>query len=202
MQFQVDHSANFYCVIKSIESLLLTLKSVHITDNVSCYISGEGIILTVEHSRSVKAVAYILRGSFQTFRIRDDVVMPIFGLSINSLIDSITAVMPLSFGPYESKPVENIIKLGDESDYCEMTYDGAGSLLGLRRSIKETNQFVQCTIVPFEREEESEELKFDETQDPVQLIVIPVNTKLLTLIVLTKFWYNARQNGLKMPWKT
>lgn len=71
-----------------------------------------------------------------------------------------------------------------------------------RRSIKETNQFVQCTIVPFEREEESEELKFDETQDPVQLIVIPVNTKLLTLIVLTKFWYNARQNGLKMPWKT
>jgi hypothetical protein len=30
-------------------------------------------------------------------------------------------------------------------------------------------------MIPFEPEEESEELKFDDSQDPIQRIVMPVN---------------------------
>lgn len=58
--------------------------------------------------------------------------MPAFGLSINSLIDSFTAVMPLSNAPFEFKPIEILTNHNDEANFCELTYGGTGTLLGLR----------------------------------------------------------------------
>lgn len=58
--------------------------------------------------------------------------MSAFGLSIDTLTDSFTSVMPHTNTPFEVKPIESTLKSSDESNYCEITYDGTGSLLGLR----------------------------------------------------------------------
>ncbi|GAA5809586.1 hypothetical protein MFLAVUS_002997 [Mucor flavus] len=166
MQFEVNEEVKFYGVIRNVDNLLSILKAVNITESSSCFIHEDGVVITSEKSRVVKAVAYIKSNLFHIYNIRENIEMSAFGISIDTLSSCFSCVMPkVAFDPK--------LTFDNEFNYCEITYDGTGSLFGIRRTSKDKNGHVACNILPFEPEEESDDLKFTDTQDNLQKIVLP-----------------------------
>lgn len=90
------------------------------------------MVFTVEQSRAVKAIAYVKSSLFHVYNIKDTEAMSAFGLSIDTLADGFSSVMPQTNKTQEFKPVVSVLNFTDKCNHCEITYDGTGSLLGLR----------------------------------------------------------------------
>ena len=87
------------------------------------------------------------------------------------LIDCLRLAIP---SPLSS--TNAITPIDTNFDYCEITYDGIGSPLVLRRTTKDHSQKTNCDLIPFEPEEESVELSFHDTaQGTPQRIILKVN---------------------------
>ncbi|KAI8640172.1 Rad1/Rec1/Rad17 [Parasitella parasitica] len=158
MDYTVDDTVLFYGVIKNIKHVLKLIKTLDIKNVISMYIHDEGIILSVEDQRSVKAIAYFKLHLFHLFNFKQDAIIPAFGLPVDVLSNGLRIMLPAA---------ETINVLQGSNDYCEVTYDGTGSYLTLRRLIREPNtqqhQTMKCELIPFEPEEESTQLQFEDS---------------------------------------
>ncbi|KAG2232075.1 Rad1/Rec1/Rad17 [Thamnidium elegans] len=174
MQFEVNEEVKFYGVIQNVDNLLSILKAVNITENSSCFIHEDGVVITSEKARIVKAVAYIKSNLFHIYNIKENIEMSAFGMSIDTLNSCFSCVMPkVASQLHYNKSLEPKLTFDNDSNYCEITYDGTGSLFGVRRTSKDKYEHVTCNMLPFEPEEESDDLKFSDTQDTPQKIVLP-----------------------------
>ncbi|GAA5801396.1 hypothetical protein HPULCUR_006842, partial [Helicostylum pulchrum] len=117
MNFEVNEEVKFYGVLQNIDNLLSILKAVNITNNSSCFIHEDGVVITSEKSQRVKAVAYIKSNLFHVHNIKEDVKMSAFGMSIDTLNYCLSCVASQTFD--------------NDSNHCEITYDGTGSLFGV-----------------------------------------------------------------------
>ncbi|KAI9257048.1 Rad1/Rec1/Rad17 [Helicostylum pulchrum] len=175
MHFEVNEEVMFYGVIRNVDNLLSILKAVNITENSSCFIHEDGMVITSEKSRTVKAVAYIKSNLFHIYNIKEDVEMSAFGISIDTLNSCFSCVMPkVASQSHYNGSFDPKLTFDNDSNYCEITYDGTGSLFGVRHTSKDKNEHIACNMLPFEPEEESDDLKFTDTQDTSQKIVLPV----------------------------
>ncbi|KAI9487775.1 MAG: Rad1/Rec1/Rad17 [Benjaminiella poitrasii] len=158
MEYQIDDAMQFYGVIKNVKHMLSLIKAVNIKSVASFYIHEEGFILTVEDQKSVKATAYFKLHLFHIFNFKEGVIIPTFAIPIDTLSNCLRIMVP--------KADSSSMTQGT-NDYCEIKYDGTGSYLTLRRLIKEPhknhNQTLACELIPFEPEEESTQLHFDES---------------------------------------
>ncbi|CAO0795025.1 unnamed protein product [Mucor circinelloides] len=158
MDYAIDDSVLFYGVIKNVKHVLKLIKALEIKNVVSLYIHDEGFILTVEDQRAVKAMAYFKLHLFHIFNLREGVNVPALGLPVDVLSNGLRIMLPAS-------EIANVLQ--GANDYCEVLYDGTGSYFTLRRLIREPNsqqhQTMKCELVPFEPEEESTQLQFEES---------------------------------------
>ncbi|KAI9277763.1 repair protein Rad1/Rec1/Rad17-domain-containing protein [Sporodiniella umbellata] len=144
----------FSARIKSVKSILTLVKSIHFKNTATCYIYDEGLTLTVEESRCVKAIAYLKSHLFQDyFKQREEIAM--FGLPMNALIDCLGLMLP-----QESR-----------SPDCELSYHGPGSPLRLERQDKEAKQSFHCQLYPSQPETESLDSLMTPTDLPVQKMI-------------------------------
>ncbi|GAA5796515.1 hypothetical protein HPULCUR_001887 [Helicostylum pulchrum] len=155
MHLEVNEEVMFYGVIRNVDNLLSILKAVNITENSSCFIHEDGMVITSEKSRT-------------------DVEMSAFGISIDTLNSCFSCVMPkVASQSHYNGSFDPKLTFDNDSNYCEITYDGTGSLFGVRHTSKDKNEHIACNMLPFEPEEESDDLKFTDTQDTSQKIVLP-----------------------------
>ncbi|KAI9362240.1 Rad1/Rec1/Rad17 [Pilaira anomala] len=170
MNFQVNEDVKFFGVIRNVENLLFILKAVDISDTATFFIHSDGIVITVEKLRAVKAVAYIKSNLFYIYNIKEDEEMAPFGVSLDLISTCFAAIMPKINSSFESRSFQPI--LTTDNNYCELTYDGTGSTFVLRRAAR-LNSSIICTFFPVEPEQGSEELKLVETQETPQKIGLP-----------------------------
>ncbi|KAF1797320.1 Rad1/Rec1/Rad17 [Mucor lusitanicus] len=160
MDYTIDDNVLFYAVIKNVKHVLKLIKALEIKNVVSLYIHDEGFILTVEDQRAVKAMAYFKLHLFQIFNLKEGAHVPALGLPVDVLSNGLRIMLP-------SSEVANVLQ--GANDYCEMIYDGTGSHVTLRRLIREPNsqqhQTMKCELIPFEPEEESTQLQFEESSN-------------------------------------
>ncbi|CAO3629357.1 unnamed protein product [Mucor fragilis] len=158
MDYTIDDNVLFYAVIKNVKHVLKMIKALEIKNVISLYIHDEGFILTVEDQRAVKAIAYFKLHLFQIFNLRDGANVSALGLPIDVLSNGLRIMLPAS-------EMANILQ--GANDYCEVMYDGIGSYITLRRLIREPNsqqhQTMKCELIPFEPDEESTQLQFEES---------------------------------------
>ncbi|KAI8330959.1 repair protein Rad1/Rec1/Rad17-domain-containing protein [Choanephora cucurbitarum] len=174
MDYTIDNSVQFYGVIKNARHIVRLMKAINIKNTVVCFIHGEGVMLTVEDSRSVKVLAYLRIHLFHEFRLNGTDIAP-FALPIDSFTNCLQATVP------QRSDSEFAVKAND--DYCEIKYDGTGSYLTLRRHINSRAnmpQTILCNLTPYEPDEENPELQIgDSTEEvPQKMIIKRVNERL------------------------
>lgn len=81
---------------------------------------------TVEQPRIVKAIAYIKSHLFFVYNIKDGVFFSAFGLPLEAFIECLRLAIPAMASASAINAVDT------NFDYCEITYNGMGSALGLR----------------------------------------------------------------------
>ncbi|KAI8078163.1 Rad1/Rec1/Rad17, partial [Gilbertella persicaria] len=143
------------------------MRAINIKNTVVCFIHEQGMMLSVEDSRSVKAMAYLKLHLFHEFRLKEADVS-LFALPIDSFINCLQVTVP------QSSDNEFAVRAND--DYCEISYDGTGSYLSLRRHISNKAnlpQTIHCELIPYEPDEESPELQIgDSTEEVPQRMII------------------------------
>ncbi|KAI9344114.1 Rad1/Rec1/Rad17 [Pilaira anomala] len=169
MNFEVNEDVKFFGVIRNVENLLSIFKAVDISDIASFFIHSDGIVITVEKLRAVRAVAYVKSNLFHSYNIKEDEEMAPFGVSLDLINTCFAAIMPKVTSSFDSRTFQPILT---DNNYCELTYDGTGSPFVLRRAAR-PNSSIRCTFLPVEPEQGTEELKLVETQEIPQKIVLP-----------------------------
>ncbi|GAN03952.1 cell cycle checkpoint protein RAD1 [Mucor ambiguus] len=155
MDYTIDDTVLFYAVIKNVKHVLKLIKALEFKNVVSLYIHDEGFILTVEDQRAVKAMAYFKLHLFQIFNLREGVNVPALGLPVDVLSNGLRIMLPAS-------EATNVLQ--GANDYCEVIYDGTGSRL-IRESNSLQRQTMKCELIPFEPDEESTQLQFEESSN-------------------------------------
>ncbi|KAI8359991.1 Rad1/Rec1/Rad17 [Blakeslea trispora] len=165
MDYTIDNSVQFYGVIKNARHIVRLVKAINIKNTVVCFIHGEGIMLSVEDSRSAKVLAYLRLHLFHEFKLNGTDIAP-FALPIDSFTNCLQATVP------QRSDSEFAVKAND--DYCEIKYDGTGSYLTLSRASQP--QTILCNLTPYEPDEENPELQIgDSTEEVPQKMIIKVS---------------------------
>ncbi|CEI96682.1 hypothetical protein RMCBS344292_10839 [Rhizopus microsporus] len=142
METNEQQSSEFSGVIRNTKSFLSLIKCINIKNIATCYIYDEGMTLTVEESRCVKATAYFRRHMFQAYSKQANTEIPMFGLPLNALIDCFGLMVP-----HTSNSKSQV-------DNCEIRYNGPGSYFVLKRFDRDFGQTIHCKLKPMEPQEE------------------------------------------------
>lgn len=157
-------------MIKSVKHLVTMLKAINIKSVCTVFIHEDGMTFTVEQPRIVKAIAYIKSHLFFVYNIKEEICFSAFGLPLEAFIECLRLAIPATTSASAINAVDT------NFDYCEITYNGMGSVLGLRRSVKEHSQKSVCELMPFEPEDEGADLTFSgEAQGQPQKIILKTN---------------------------
>ncbi|KAI8987511.1 Rad1/Rec1/Rad17 [Mycotypha africana] len=125
MDYTIEENVQFYGVIKNVKHLLVLLKAINIQNIVSIWIHEEGMVLTVENHRSVKAIAFLKLHLFHIFNFTAGIEIPTFALPLDAITTGLRTIIP--------KERDTVPSSQALSDYCEIKYNGTGSNLSLFR---------------------------------------------------------------------
>ncbi|KAI9499179.1 Rad1/Rec1/Rad17 [Zychaea mexicana] len=143
--------------VSSVRTVLNLLKSIQIKNIATCNIYDEGITFTCVETHRIKAIAYLRRHMFESYRKQQNQDIPTFGVGLNTLIDCLSLLGPAST---------------PAADTCKFRYSVTGSHLEIIRDDRENNVSTNCRLVTLEPDEENMELSLNDDRNLSQQLIM------------------------------
>ncbi|XP_005386246.1 PREDICTED: cell cycle checkpoint protein RAD1 isoform X2 [Chinchilla lanigera] len=88
---RIQDESDQYCLVASLDNVRnfsTILKAIHFQDHATCFVTKNGVKVTVENAKCVQANAFIKAGVFQEFLVREEPI--IFRINLTVLLDCLS----------------------------------------------------------------------------------------------------------------